>query len=150
MLDLPWNCLSKVSRSPGPDDVHQAVKRGGALGGRSRQRNGHLRIRHAGAGQHGADREITVHGVQMPFVADPAFLMPLAVAFASHVTTDGQVRQIFGQCARWLEFQAFGRRGRTDFAPLGPAPLARCRRGGRGRFGGRPFGCLDVGGTRLT
>lgn len=45
--------------------VHQVVKRGDALRGQLRQRNGGLRIMHAGTGQHGADREIATAKAQM-------------------------------------------------------------------------------------
>ena len=42
-----------------------------------------------------------------------------------------------------LEFQAFGRGGRTHFAAPGPPALAGCGRGGGRGFGRGPFGGLD-------
>ena len=89
--------------------VHQVVERGHPLRRQLRQGNRHLRIMHAGTGQHRADREIPVNGVQVQLVANPAFLVPFAVALATHVTTGGQVSQVLGQRARRLEFQAFRR-----------------------------------------
>ena len=80
--------------------VHQVVERGHPLRGHLRQRNGRLAVMHAGAGQHRADGKIPVHGVQAQLGADPAFLMPLAVAFAPHVAGRGQIRQVLRQRAR--------------------------------------------------
>ena len=43
--------------------VHQVVEGGHALRAQLRQRDGHLRIMHAGTGQHRAHGEVPVHGV---------------------------------------------------------------------------------------
>ena len=102
---------------------------------------------HAGAGQHRTDRDVSIHHVQVQLVTDPAFLMPLAVAFAAHGAGAGQVGQILGQGARRLEFQPFGRSGRADFSPPGTTALLRHRRSGRG-FGRGLFGRFDGGGVK--
>lgn len=127
--------------------VHQIVKRGHALRGHLRQRDGDLTVMHAGAGQDGAHRNVAVHSVQMQLVANPAFLMPFAVALAAHITADGQIGQVVGQRTRRLQLQPLGRGGRTHFAFLRTAAFNGRRRRGRGGFGRRTFGRLDGGGV---
>ena len=60
--------------------VHQVVARGHALRRELRQRDGHLRSLHAGAGQHRAARAVPVPGVPVPLVAEPACRVGLALS----------------------------------------------------------------------
>jgi len=105
---------------------------------------------HAGTGQHRADREIPVNGVQVQLVANPTFLVPFAVALATHVTTGGQVSQVLGQRARRLEFQAFGRRGGRTSPCLGrPRLRGAAGAAGAGLATGRSGASMAVA-SRLT
>src|SRR5947209_5566549 len=48
---------------------------------------------HAGAGQHGADRQLAVGHVQMKLVAAPVLILSLAVLFGANVALPRQIAQ---------------------------------------------------------
>ena len=131
--------------------VPQVVERGDALRGPLRRRKGRLRIRHAGTGQSRADRKVAGHGVQRELVADPAFLMPVAVALAPPVTTDGPVRPMIRPRPARLECQPFGRRGGGRTAPRWGRPRGRGAAATAGAgWGAGPAGASLAAASRLT
>ena len=88
--------------------VHQIVEAGHALGGHLRQGDRDLGVMKGGGSEDGADGDVPIDAGQVQFVADPGFLMPLAVAFASDIAGGRQIGEIPGQCAQGLQFQTPG------------------------------------------
>ena len=112
--------------------VHQIIQRANPLGGHLRQRDGDLRIMHAGAAQERAHRNVSINNIQMQFVAHPNLEIAFAARLAPEVTAPGQIRQILRQTASFLLFD-FAQRHWSRTSPFLGRPILRG--GGGSRFG---------------
>ena len=90
MIELPAVSMNIVGVIGG---IHQFVQVDHALGSQCHQRNGDLRVVYAGAGQHSADRHLSVGHVKVKLVTTPVLLVTLAVLLGSYVTLPGQFAQ---------------------------------------------------------
>src|SRR5580658_5170415 len=87
---------------------------------------------HAGAGQHGADRKLSVGDVQMKLVAAPVLLLALAVLFGADIALP---RQFFQHAVQFLMALALDAgtaltgfdSGETATRAFLPAPLCTSR-----------------------
>src|SRR5271166_6245779 len=77
--------------------IHQVVEIGDAGAGYGHQGNGDLTVVDGSRGKHAGDRDLAAGDIQMQFVADPGFLVALAVFLGRHRT-------------RWAERRASDRR----------------------------------------
>ena len=65
--------------------VHQFIEVNDSLRGQRHERDGYLRVVHAGAGQQRADGQLSVRNVEMKFVPAPVLLVSLAVRLGPHI-----------------------------------------------------------------
>lgn len=130
--------MPKIAREPvnfrgvigGVEQVVEALRN--ARAGHLEQRDCHLGVMSRGRGEDGADGDVPIDTGQVQFVADPRFLMSLAVSLAADIADIRQSGEILGQGAQRLHFQSpgfFWSGGRV--APGTSAPGLGLRRGRR-------------------
>src|SRR5258708_20349098 len=109
--------------------IHQFVEVNHALGTQCHQRDGGLRVMYTGAGQHRADRYLSVGHIQVQLVAAPVLQVSMTILLCADVALPWQLAEHPGQFLMALPLNtrtalgAFGLGNRTlgvcALAPLG-------------------------------
>src|SRR5271165_5117799 len=86
--------------------IHEIVEIGDAGAGHGHQGNGDLTVVDGSRGQDAGDRDLAAGDIQMQFVADPGFLVALAVLLGADIARGGQIGEHLIEVLRGLPFEA--------------------------------------------